>query len=83
MTTKKLNRLAELRYTKGFTIRGLAQAANVVPSTVYKIEHGSPGSLGSLAKLAKVLEVSLTDLLDLAEGFTDSPKQQAATLATR
>lgn len=77
----EVHKLALIRYEKGYTVRGLAEAAGVVPSTIYKIEHGQPASMATLVKLAKVLEIPLAEMLPFAEGVLPNPKNQAVAIA--
>ncbi|HYG88420.1 MAG TPA: helix-turn-helix transcriptional regulator [Azospirillum sp.] len=51
------------REHRGFTGRGLAEAAGIAPSYLSEIENGKkPGSLDAMARIATALRVSL-DLL--------------------
>lgn len=51
------------REHRGFTARGLAEAAGVAPSYLSEIENGKkPGSLDTIARIASALKVPL-DLL--------------------
>ena len=52
-----------LREHRGFTARGLAEAAGVAPSYLSEIENGKkPGSFDAMARIAGALQVPL-DLL--------------------
>ena len=77
---KGINKLAFLRNDKGFTVRSLAEAAKVAPSTIYKIEHGQGASLRTLVRLSKALGVKLGEVLELGEGAIGNGKNQEQEL---
>lgn len=52
-----------LRNHRGFTVRGLAEAAGIAPSYLSEIENGrKPGSFDAMGRIAEALNVTL-DLL--------------------
>lgn len=56
--------LRQLRKRRGMTLRGLAEAVDVEPSTIHRYEHGEINpSLEMLARLAGALGVRPSDLL--------------------
>lgn len=70
-----MNKLVELRVSKGLTIRQLAQVSGVSPTTITRLEgnvlRSHPVTVG---KLARALNVSLTELAD----FMTLPKENRA-----
>ncbi len=59
-----MKKLQRLRKRKGYSLRGLAKAAGVHWTTIWKIEDGRHVStLPTLKKLAKALGVKVADLL--------------------
>lgn len=63
-----VSELAKIRRSKGFSQRGLAEAASVSPSSVYEIETGRrKANPSTLRKLADALDVEVVDLLEEEE----------------
>lgn len=60
----KLPGLQRIRLERGYTVRGLAEAAGINPATVTAIEQGHRGAQGStLRTLAKALGVEMSELV--------------------
>lgn len=69
------------RLTAGYTVRGLADAAGVDPSTVNAVENGHRGVQGTtLTKLAETLGVESRDLVGDALGTPETRLQEREPL---
>lgn len=78
--------LQRIRLERGYTVRGLAEAAGVNPATVTAIEQGHRGAQGStLRKMAKALGVETSDLVgtQVPEARRADPMELAMALAAR
>jgi transcriptional regulator with XRE-family HTH domain len=69
-------RLARLR--RGWSQAALAEAAGVQPSTVLRLEHGTPPRPATLAKLCRALGCALDELLTAAELAVVGTRPRAA-----
>lgn len=70
-------RLKEERLLAGYTVRSLAEAAGVDPSTVNAVENGHRGVQGTtLTKLAETLDVESRDLVGDGLGTPDTRLQE-------
>jgi XRE family transcriptional regulator, master regulator for biofilm formation len=63
-------RLAYLRNKKGYTMRKVAEALNIDPSYISRIEKGHIPSIKILQSFAELYEVKLSDLLESGEGIS-------------
>lgn len=69
------------RLLAGYTVRGLAEAAGVDPSTVNAVENGHRGVQGTtLTKLAETLGVETRELVGDALGATDGGRSEREPL---